>query len=283
MKVADSSHYLEKFNEVLEVVEKECIEKNANFVEVLNSRVFWNAKYLQKVFGYVADISLKDYVRRRRLTEAFYKINDFSNQKMSHTVNGIVGAKRKIIREFGENPVKLQPYLYEEVSEEIIKERLEWKLDNGLLRRKEISGESIVLFSPTAKCQKYDLDKTYFVCRGNYFWFKGSYIGKTHIKDNWLSALLHKDVYIAVSCYESVNRVVEDIYHAMKGAFIKIKKPMKLCLTAHLDKSIVFKSLVTNVRMKDEAIIDVEVDELLKVAGDELRLDISRLIKVDKN
>lgn len=147
MKVADSSHYFEKFNEVLEKVEKECVEGNAGFVEVLNSCTYWNAKYLQKLFSYVADISLKDYVRRRRLTEAFCKIEDFTSQKMSHTVNGIVDAKRKIIREFGENSIKLQPYIYEEVSEEKLEERLKWKLDNGLWKREELNTGRLILYS----------------------------------------------------------------------------------------------------------------------------------------
>lgn len=130
--------------------------------------------------------SLKDYVRRRRLTETFYKIEDFTSQKKSHVVNGIADAKRKVIREFGENPIKLQPYIYDEVSEEILKRRLEWKLDNGLRKREEVNTGNVVLYSPKSSKQKYDLDRTYFICNERYFGLKGSHIGQTDIKNVWM-------------------------------------------------------------------------------------------------
>lgn len=118
MNVDESvERYFEKFNEVLELIERKCVIENEDFVVVLNGHLYWNSKYLQKIFGYIADISLKDYVRRHRLTEAFYEIDNFATQKMGPKINGIANAKRKIIMEFGEKPRKLQLYIYEEVSE----------------------------------------------------------------------------------------------------------------------------------------------------------------------
>lgn len=275
MKVADSSHYLEKFNEVLNLVEKECIEGDADFVEILNSHIYWNAKYLQKVFGYVADISLKDYVRRRRLTEAFYKITDFENQKMSYAVNGIANAKRKIIREFGVNPQNLQPYFYDEVSEEMLLQRLEWKLENGLWKREEINAERFVLYSSKSCKQKYDLDRTYFMCQNRYFGLKGSYIGQTDIKDVWMSALFQKDVYIAIPCYESATKIVGDIYQVMSGITLSAEQSMNLSLDVHLDDGFELRNLVTEVMTQGDVITDVKVDKMLKIEGDELVLDLS--------
>ena len=65
MNVDESvERYFEKFNEVLELIERKCVIENEDFVVVLNGHLYWNSKYLQKIFGYIADISLKDYVRR---------------------------------------------------------------------------------------------------------------------------------------------------------------------------------------------------------------------------
>lgn len=105
MNIEESvERYFDKFNEVLKLVEDKCVKGNEDFAATLNENVYWNAKYLQKIFGYIADISLKDYVRRHRLTEAFYAMEDFMTEKMGQKVNGIANAKRKIIQEFGERP-----------------------------------------------------------------------------------------------------------------------------------------------------------------------------------
>ena len=87
MNIEESvERYFDKFNEVLKLVEEKCVKENEDFAAALNENVYWNSKYLQKIFGYIADISLKDYVRRRRLTEAFYFMDDFTNQKMGQDI-----------------------------------------------------------------------------------------------------------------------------------------------------------------------------------------------------
>lgn len=67
MKKSNATHYMEKFEEILVLVEKECIAGNKNFVDALAADSYWHTKYLQYVFSLVADRSLKDYIRRRRL------------------------------------------------------------------------------------------------------------------------------------------------------------------------------------------------------------------------
>ena len=67
-------------------------------------------------------------------------------------------AKRKIIREFGENPQNLQPYFYDQVSKEMLIERLDWKLEHGLRKRGKINTRRFVLYSSRRNKQKYDLN-----------------------------------------------------------------------------------------------------------------------------
>lgn len=276
MRVEDSiQHYFEKFNEVLEVVEKECVKGNDDFVGVLSQHIYWSTKYLQNLFGYIADISLKNYVRRRRLTEAFYEIEDFTSQKMTYAVNGIANAKRKIIKEFGEKPEKLQAYLYDEVSEETLKRRLEWKIENGLNRKKVVNSGRMVLYSASVSKQKYNLDRTYFILDGRYWAFIGNYIGKSDVKDDLLSAIFQKNVYIAVSCHESANQIVECIYRSLKGVELTTEKAMKLYLDVEFEEGFEWRNLVTKVSMNEEKIIGIEVDPILKIEENELVFDMS--------
>ena len=278
MNIEESvERYFNKFNEVLKLVEEKCVNGNEDFATTLNENVYWNSKYLQKIFGYIADISLKDYVRRRRLTEAFYAMEDFTTEKMGQKVNGIANAKRKIIQEFGERPEKLQLYIYEEVNEKILKSRLKWKLENKLTKRKIINSDKLVLYSPNKTKQEYDWDKTYFMCEDKYFGIKGTNLGEVTTKDKWLSKILGKEVYIVTSKHKPVSQIVHDVYDVLNGESVSAEKAMNLLFMAEADDSFRYINLVTEVKIKNGKISHIQTDKMLKIEHNNLVLDISRL------
>lgn len=54
MNIEESvERYFNKFNEVLKLVEEKCVNGNEDFATTLNENVYWNSKYLQKIFGYI--------------------------------------------------------------------------------------------------------------------------------------------------------------------------------------------------------------------------------------
>lgn len=64
---------MEKFREMLSVIEEECVKKNRDYKATAELYLNWNEKYLQNIFEFIADTSLREYIHRRRLTEAYKK------------------------------------------------------------------------------------------------------------------------------------------------------------------------------------------------------------------
>lgn len=62
-----------------------------------------------------------------------------------------------------------------------------------------------------------------------------------------MSALFQKDVYIAISCYESATKIVEDIFQVMTGITLSAERSMNLRLDVHLDEGFELRNLVTEV------------------------------------
>lgn len=56
MNIEESvERYFNKFDEVLKLVEEKCVNGNEDFAAALNEHVYWNSKYLQKIFGYILE------------------------------------------------------------------------------------------------------------------------------------------------------------------------------------------------------------------------------------
>ena len=65
--------YMEKFREMLSVIEEECVNKNQDYKTAAELCLNWDEKYLQSIFKFITDTSLREYIHRRRLTEAYKK------------------------------------------------------------------------------------------------------------------------------------------------------------------------------------------------------------------
>lgn len=277
MKLATTEHYMRKFNVLLETVEKECIKgRNNNLEAIANQQLHWSDKYLRRLFNRIADMPLEDYIRRRKLTEAYYSINNFETQKLTGTVNGIRQAKKKILKEFGNPPINLQKYIYDEVEERTLENRLSWKLENGAEKRVFVNEDRIILCSANID-RVYDLNNTYFIFGKKYFRIEGSYISHRLIKDSCLSGLLQTEVFYTIPTYKSSNMIVKDIYQVLKGERVTLKNPMNLILDIYFDESFDKRNLIYKVSLDGDNISYIETDKMIRIENDNLILDISDL------
>ena len=79
-------------------LERECVHDIKNFVELtydIYDPLGYSSKYVRNLFTAITGLSAQKYIYRRRLTEAYYAINDFGAQTMSATVGSVRRAKKR--------------------------------------------------------------------------------------------------------------------------------------------------------------------------------------------
>ncbi len=274
MKDSNVGRYMRLFDRVLSVVEKECILKgNDDFVAVLYNKIEgYEAKTLQKVFSLVADISLKDYIRRRRLTETYHKITNFEAEKKTRTINGIRSAKAKIIKEFGSKPSGLQEYLYDEFRREVLWDRLKWKLKNKITKRCVVPEDELIVFSVNAL--PYSIDDTYFIWRGNYFRFIGGKIEEKKEKNEFLSLLFGKDVFDLHNVCGSAETALGLIFRFMKGEKPNKEEAMMVRINTYRYQGFTYENLVSEISGEEGIIIEMDISKTLHIKDDKLVMDL---------
>ena len=269
---------MEKFREMLSVIEEECVKKNRDYKAAAELYLNWDEKYLQSIFKFIADTSLREYIYRRRLTEAYKKIEDFEHQKLTHTLNGVKRAKSKIIKKFGNPPIGLQESFRNVHDGQKFFHRLSWKLESGVKTGEVINTSKIVLFSKNEGL-KYNLDKTYFIYGNKYFCIQGSVTGNKIRKDIWLSHLLHRNVVWFEPVGESSNRIVEKIYYGLKGEKINLDGSIQCNVdltSGEMDFDIY--SLVYRTEECDDGTVELECSLMLRIENDDLILDLDKLV-----
>lgn len=270
----DDGDELKKLDIILECVERDCIKGGKQLGPALDFCKGWDSKYLRNFFSYVADMSLGDYVRRRRLTEAYCKIMDFSMFKKDGTIDGIRNVKTKIVKEFGEKPERLQHYLYDVVSREEIGKRLAWKQVCGLKKRRIINESKIVLFSRNRKVEnRIDWDSTYVIFGDSYISLRANmaHLGYSEGKLFPLDSV----VKILRSEWCPAEDSFESIFRILSGDMVRGDNLPYLLLNVHRNGGFETNSLILNYRISDNAITNVSFDNRLRVEGDELVLYLS--------
>ena len=282
-QIKERRMYMEKFREMLSVIEEECVNKNQDYKTAAELYLNWNEKYLQNIFEFIADTSLREYIHRRRLTEAYKKIEDFDHQKLTYTVNGVKRAKSKIIKKFGNPPIGLQESFRNVHDGQNFFHRLSWKLEAGVKKGKVINTNKIVLFSKNEGL-KYNFDKTYFIYGNKYFCFQGSDAGNKIRgnkirKDMWLSYLFHTNVVYCELVRASSNRIIEKIYYGLKGEKIDLDGPIQCNIdltSGGMDFDIC--NLVYRKKECNDGTVKLKCSPMLRIENDDLILDLDKLV-----
>ena len=89
-------------------LEQDCVYGDKDFVALSYELPGCSSKYRRNLFALIVGMPVQKYVYRRRLTVAYYAIDDFDALTMSGKVGSVSRAKKKIIDEYGDPPTDLQ-------------------------------------------------------------------------------------------------------------------------------------------------------------------------------